>query len=108
MNIVLCSKFRYRSELAKRLDARVAVGCLFRVEAHVQEVDRLVCWHVPVRQRREDLCSGSEAGSYLRLIDSCITQVKAQGPSGTCNECLCASAASTCRPQFKNNYFAEM
>ena len=28
----------------------------------------------------------TEAGSYLRLIDSCITQLKAQGPSGTCNE----------------------
>ena len=26
-----------------------------------------------------------EAGSYLRLIDSCITQLKAQGPSKTCN-----------------------
>ena len=24
---------------------------------------------------------GSKAGSYLRLIDSCITQIKAQGPS---------------------------
>ena len=32
------------------------------------------------------LCSGSEAGSYLRLIDSCITQLKAQGPFRTCNE----------------------
>jgi len=32
------------------------------------------------------VCSGSEAGSYLRLIDSCITQLKAQGPSETCNE----------------------
>ena len=30
--------------------------------------------------------SGSEAGSYSRLIDSCIAQLKAQGPSGTCNE----------------------
>jgi len=29
---------------------------------------------------------GSEAGSYLRLVDSCITQLKAQGPSRTCNE----------------------
>ena len=29
---------------------------------------------------------GSEAGSYLRLIDSCITQLKVQGPSRTCNE----------------------
>ena len=27
-----------------------------------------------------------EAGSYLRLIDSCITQLTAQGPSRTCNE----------------------
>jgi hypothetical protein len=27
-----------------------------------------------------------EAGSYLRLIDPCITQHKAQGPSRTCNE----------------------
>ena len=26
------------------------------------------------------------AGSYLRLTDSCITQLKAQGPSRTCNE----------------------
>ena len=25
-------------------------------------------------------------GSYLRLIDSCITQLKAQGPARTCNE----------------------
>jgi len=32
------------------------------------------------------MCCGTEAGSYLRLIDSCITQVKAQGPSRTCNE----------------------
>ena len=35
---------------------------------------------------RCEMCSGSEAGSYLRLIDSCITQLKAQGPSRTCNE----------------------
>jgi len=26
------------------------------------------------------------AGSYLRFIDICITQLKAQGPSRTCNE----------------------
>ena len=32
------------------------------------------------------LVSGSAAGSYLRLIDSCITQLNAQGPSRTCNE----------------------
>ena len=29
---------------------------------------------------------GSEAGSYLRRLDSCITQLKAQGPPKTCNE----------------------
>ena len=33
-----------------------------------------------------EMCSGSEAGSFLRLIDSCITQLKAQGPSRTCTE----------------------
>ena len=32
------------------------------------------------------MCSGSEAGSYSRLIDLCITQLKAEGPSRTCNE----------------------
>jgi len=32
------------------------------------------------------MCCGTEAGSYLRLIDSCITQLKAHGPSRTCNE----------------------
>ena len=29
------------------------------------------------------MCCGTEAGSYLRLIDSCITQLKAHGPSRT-------------------------
>jgi len=33
-----------------------------------------------------EMCCGTEAGSYSRLIDSCITQLKAQGPSRTCNE----------------------
>jgi hypothetical protein len=28
----------------------------------------------------------TEAGLYLRLIDFCITQLKAQGPSRICNE----------------------
>jgi len=32
------------------------------------------------------MCCGTEAGSYLRLIDSCIIQLKAQGTSRTCNE----------------------
>jgi len=29
---------------------------------------------------------GTEAGSYLRLTDFCITHLKARGPSRTCNE----------------------
>ena len=33
-----------------------------------------------------EMCCGTEAGSYLRIIDSFITQLKAQGPSRTCNE----------------------
>ena len=33
-----------------------------------------------------DVCSGSEGGSYLERIDSCITQLEVQGPSWTCNE----------------------
>ena len=33
---------------------------------------------------QEDLLT--EAGSYLRLIDLCITQLKAQGPSRFCNK----------------------
>ena len=33
-----------------------------------------------------EMCNGFEAGAYLRLIDSCITQLKVQGPYRTCNE----------------------
>ena len=33
-----------------------------------------------------EICCGNEAGSYERRIDSCIAQLKAQGPSGNCNE----------------------
>jgi hypothetical protein len=33
-----------------------------------------------------EICSGAEAGSYLRLTDACITQRKAQEHPRTCNE----------------------
>ena len=46
------------------------------VQRHRARVPNLPCKCVVV----------TEAGSYLRLIDSCITQLKAQGPSRTCNE----------------------
>ena len=32
------------------------------------------------------MCCGTKAGSHVRLVDSCITQLKVQGPSRTCNE----------------------
>jgi len=32
------------------------------------------------------VCCASEPRSYLSLVDSCITQLKAHGPSRTCNE----------------------
>ena len=44
------------------------------------------CWADAPLQLPHGRCSGSEAGSYLRLIDSCITQLKAQGPARTCHE----------------------
>jgi len=43
----------------------------------VEAVSSILCWRCVVV---------TEAGSYLRLIDLCITQLKAQGPSRTCNE----------------------
>jgi len=39
-----------------------------------------------LRTNASQKCVVAEAGSCLRLIDSCITQLKAQGPSRTCNE----------------------
>jgi len=44
------------------------------------------------------MCSGTEAGSYLRLIDSCITQLKAQGLSRTRNESKEEGEATTRYP----------
>ena len=85
-----------------------------------RRVPRLVSDHLQTSQCKNhhstEMCSGSEAGSYLRLIDSCITQLKAQGPSRTCNESkeeeedLHTSVRLTdpADSQLKNNYFAEM
>ena len=50
-----------------------------------------------------EMCCGTETGSYLRLIDSRITQLKAQGPSRTCNqskeEDMCQWGFYTCMRQ---------
>ena len=44
------------------------------------------------------MCSGSEAGSYSKLIDSRITQLKAQGPSKPCQESKDEVSISTLAP----------
>jgi hypothetical protein len=41
----------------------------------------------------------TEAGSHLRLKDSCITQLTAQGPSRTCTESKAEEEAETLRPE---------
>ena len=46
-----------------------------------------------------EMCSGSEAGSYLKRIDSCFTHLKAQGPSGTCDESKEEETAKTRQAQ---------
>ena len=40
----------------------------------------------PIGYQFPETYCGTEAGSYSRLIDSCITQLKVQGPSRTCDE----------------------
>ena len=40
--------------------------------------------HPNVAKRGRFSVSGSEAGSFLRRMDSCITQLEVQGPSRTC------------------------
>ena len=62
----------------------------FNVDERGASVRRVLVQRQKRRRRTGDhsteMCSGSEAGSYLRLIDACIIQLKAQGPSRTCNE----------------------
>ena len=49
-------------------------------------VERLKC-QKRISAKPENRCVVlTQAGSYLRLIDFCITQLTAQGPSRTCNE----------------------
>ena len=58
---------QYRSSIHIRLNALNGEPHLPRIE-----LDHLT-----------EMCSGSEAGAYLRLIDSRITQLEAQGPFRT-------------------------
>ena len=62
--------------------------CLFwsHLQQELENENRGFGRGVRVGGRTSSVCSGSKAGSYLRLIDSCITQLKAQGPSRTCKK----------------------
>ena len=44
------------------------------------------CRAIQTRIATSHALCGSEAGSYFRLIDSSLTQLKARGPAQTCNE----------------------
>jgi len=46
--------------------------------------------------------SGSESGSYSSLLDSCITQLKAQGPCRTRNEST-EEEKKHCRPRVEDH-----
>ena len=53
---------------------------------HLRPVRYVFCKRASSCNHFTKMCSGSETGSYLTLIDSCITLHMAQGPSRTCNE----------------------
>ena len=69
---------------------RLCVSLNSRIESNKEEKKGVMPgvggWGVLPWVGGKGACSGPEAGSYLTLIDSCITQLKAQGPSRTCNE----------------------
>ena len=56
------------------------------------------------RTRARGTCA-DKTGSYLRLIDSCITHLKAQRPSRTCNESKEEEPAPTQTPAFTRYFF---
>ena len=50
-------------------------------QAHARRVP-----HTDEDKNFTEMCCSNEVGSYLRLIDSCITRFKARGPCRICNE----------------------
>ena len=53
----------------------VGLSNFHALDVDVQEKKALVLVSLSVAIGAQHLCSGSEAGSYLRLIDVCITQL---------------------------------
>jgi len=56
----------------------ISVKCWFLPEENMSGIRRQGCRGRRPRKNNHstEICSGSEAGSYLRLIDSCATQLK--------------------------------
>ena len=61
-------------------------GCHVRSKGYQPHLPQISGDNVIHQHISAEMCCDTEAGSYLRLIDSCITQLKVQGPSRTCNE----------------------
>ena len=64
----------------------LGVACLWLLSAQPLLEVPVYRYRANMANHFTEMCSGSETVAYLRLIDSCITQLKAQGPSRTCNE----------------------
>ena len=87
LRIVVCtSQGRALSWLESQDTVASCVFCICALETHrchqSEARDSVLQWFIGLKR----CWSVTEAGSYLRLIDSCITQLTAQGPSRTCNE----------------------
>ena len=54
----------------------------------IREIRVVINWYSSQFKNNHftEMCCGNEKGSYLTIIDSCITQLQAEGPSRTCNE----------------------
>jgi len=86
------SRLSRKKSLHLRLESERALLCLRplprRTTRGILELRAVLNWYSSQFKSNHftEMCCGTEAGSYLRLIDSCITQRKAQGPSRICNE----------------------
>jgi len=83
----LNSKFGLRARRCswRRLGCeRLAFHCRTTSASTVPCTSRRMCYPTPCASYHfTEMCCANEAGSYVRLIDSCTTQLKAPGPSGT-------------------------
>ena len=81
--------YSYHSAKARWVEKR---ACNLVFKAHRLVHHSTLGWRVIKQIRRDLVCSPS----YLRLIDSSTTQLKAQGPSRTCNESKKEEAHTLC------------